>query len=378
LALTVYNDELIAAGSFNFAGGVSANYIAKWNGTSWSSLDIGMNTEVYALTVYNGELIAGGKFQNAGNIPVNYIAKWNGSSWAPLGSGMSGVNFPYVYSLYVYGNDLIAGGVFRVAGGANVNCIAKWNGISWSALGSGMGGTASPFVQALTVYGSELIAGGWFATAGGVTAIKIAKWNGTSWAQLSSIFSIFDGIQILALNVYSNDLIVGGWFRTIGGVTTNSITRWNGNSWSPLDSGLFLNENPGYVLALTVYGSDLIAGGNFDTTGGFNTHYIAKWSEPLGINITSNNIPDKFRLYQNYPNPFNPVSKIKFDIAKTSQTKITIFDICGKEITSLVNKQLNAGTYEVNWDASNFPTGVYFYKLTSGEFAETKKMMLIK
>ena len=80
-ALTVYNGELIAGGEFTNAGGVPANYIAKWNGISWSPLGSGTNAEVDALTVFNGELIAGGRFTNAGGVDVNFIAKWNGTSW---------------------------------------------------------------------------------------------------------------------------------------------------------------------------------------------------------------------------------------------------------------------------------------------------------
>ena len=80
-ATTVYNGDLIAGGAFTWAGGVPANHIAKWNGSSWSALGPGLDGAVWGLTVYNGQLIAVGDFVNAGGINVNFIAAWNGSSW---------------------------------------------------------------------------------------------------------------------------------------------------------------------------------------------------------------------------------------------------------------------------------------------------------
>ncbi len=89
-----------------------------------------------------------------------------------------------------------------------------------------------------------------------------------------------------------------------------------------------------------------------------------------------------YRLYQNYPNPFNPVTKIKFDLPLRrgvgGMTTLKIFDIIGREIKILVNEQLQPGTYEVAFDGSNLPSGVYFYKLSIGNYTETKKMLMIK
>ena len=89
-------------------------------------------------------------------------------------------------------------------------------------------------------------------------------------------------------------------------------------------------------------------------------------------------LPIEFKLSQNYPNPFNPATNIKFSIPKNSNVILKVFDMLGKEISTLVNEKLNAGEYERSFDGSNLPSGVYFYKLTSGEFTETKKMLMIK
>ena len=96
-------------------------------------------------------------------------------------------------------------------------------------------------------------------------------------------------------------------------------------------------------------------------------------------------IPTSFELYQNYPNPFNPVTKIRFDISKLSNVKLFIYDMLGKEVEIILNKKLNAGKYEVDWDGSDYSSGVYFYriaihsdKLVTDEFITTKKMVLLR
>ena len=99
---------------------------------------------------------------------------------------------------------------------------------------------------------------------------------------------------------------------------------------------------------------------------------------PVGIININSEIPNEFSLGQNYPNPFNPATKIKFELRNTSFTNLVIYDGLGREVETIVNEQLNAGSYKADWNASNFPSGVYFYKLTTGDFSKTNKMLLIK
>ena len=106
-------------------------------------------------------------------------------------------------------------------------------------------------------------------------------------------------------------------------------------------------------------------------------------SNIIGIQSINSNIPDKFSLSQNYPNPFNPTTNIKYQIAKNSFVTLKVYDILGKEITTLVNEKLQPGEYEVqfpNVQVANvqLPSGVYFYKLVAGDFSETRKMILLK
>ncbi len=93
---------------------------------------------------------------------------------------------------------------------------------------------------------------------------------------------------------------------------------------------------------------------------------------------TTELIPKSYQLYQNYPNPFNPVTTIKYDIVKAQNVKVTVYDILGREITTLVNTQQQPGTYAITWDASSVASGIYFYQLKTKDYVDTKKMILLK
>jgi hypothetical protein len=117
-----------------------------------------------------------------------------------------------------------------------------------------------------------------------------------------------------------------------------------------------------------------------------NNSAIAKYDIPVGIKNISG-IVTEFQLYQNYPNPFNPFTRIKFNIAPLLRgvgeargvyTQLKVYDITGKEVTTLVNETLQPGSYEVTFDGSIYSSGVYYYKLIAGNYVETKKMILLK
>ncbi|MDZ4711450.1 MAG: T9SS type A sorting domain-containing protein [bacterium] len=110
------------------------------------------------------------------------------------------------------------------------------------------------------------------------------------------------------------------------------------------------------------------------TTGA--THSID--STVIGITQISNLIPDKFLLNQNYPNPFNPATIINYQLASNQFVSLKIYDVTGKETAILVNQKQTAGTYAVDFNGVGLPSGVYFYRLETGDFVDTKRMMLIK
>ena len=130
------------------------------------------------------------------------------------------------------------------------------------------------------------------------------------------------------------------------------------------DTSLAPGSDPKYAWGIQV-GNQALA---FLKWAGFTT----------GVETVNPNVPDKFNLAQNYPNPFNPTTNIRFDIQKTSQVELKVYDVLGKEVQTLVNSQLSPGTYNVNFDAATLATGVYFYTIKAGDFVSSKKMMLIK
>lgn len=291
-ALALDGTNLYAGGAFWTAGGSPANRIAKWNGSNWSPLGSGISglvngysPEVYSLVVSGNTLYAGGFFTNAGGVSANFIAEWNGSAWSPVGAGVNDT----VVALAVSGTELYAGGFFTNAGGVTANKVAKWNGVNWSALGTGIGGTSfarsSPYVHTLAFSGSTLYAGGDFTTAGGMDAINIARWNGSSWSALGSGLSGYteNGPEVYSLAVCGNDLVAAGAFSDSGGITVANIAKWNGSAWSGLGDGIWRDNSDfpsdvAEVFALAVTGTNLVAGGYFNSAGEVRADSIAKWN----------------------------------------------------------------------------------------------------
>jgi hypothetical protein len=169
LALAVDGSgNVYAGGQFTTAGGVAANYVARWNGTAWNALGTGMgpgtSTAVYALAVDgSGAVYAGGYFTTAGGVAANYVARWNGAAWSALGTGTNNT----VLALAVDGSGTVyAGGFFNAAGGVAANRVARWNGTAWGTLGTGLNGGGVLVLAVPSTSTSRLYAGGGFMTVG--------------------------------------------------------------------------------------------------------------------------------------------------------------------------------------------------------------------
>ena len=183
-------------------------------------------------------------------------------------------------------------------------------------------------------------------------------------------------------------------------VATNPLLNWNNSLYT---ESYRVQVSTDSLFASTVYDSSGVPITEFQIpNNGLNINTTYYWrvnatnvtgTSPWSIifhfttgttNITLNSeVPKEFRLYDNYPNPFNPTTKIKFDIPKSSYVKLIVYDVLGREIKTLVNEKLNAGRYDVDWpapsgDGSNYPSGVYFYRLVTDEYVSVKKMLLIK
>jgi hypothetical protein len=296
VALATYDDglgggpALYACVNDFYGGGTGPDFIAKWDGRSWSAVGSGLNNSAIALTSFDDgsgggpALYVAGYFTAAGGVAANRIAKWDGVSWSALGSGLNdgATTLTSFDDGSGSGPALYVGGNFTTAGGQAANRIAKWNGVSWSALGDGLSG----IVTTLTSFddgsggGPALYAGGNFTTAGGVTANRIAKWNGASWSALGSgIDGPPNALAAFDRGAGSESvLFVVGSFSHADGIAVNGITNWNGTSWSALANGM-----DGTVYAVTTFddgsgdGPSLYVGGSFTSACGVPANGIARW-----------------------------------------------------------------------------------------------------
>ena len=183
--------------------------------------------------------------------------------------------------------------------------------------------------------------------------------GGTTWTlQLSGTTNNLSGVSFTDAN---NGTAVGNYGTIVR--TTDGGANWNSQSSSTTNSLWsisFTDANNGTAVGR--------GGTILRTTNGGGTF----------VNQISNGIPEGFSLYQNYPNPFNPKTNIRFDLRKSSHIKLIVYDILGREIATLVDEKLSVGSYEVDWDGSNFSSGVYFYKLVTDGFVDVRKMVLLK
>lgn len=183
-------------------------------------------------------------------------------------------------------------------------------------------------------------------------------------------------------NLYSDS--VSAWVSTTDSMPSSFLSNPTGyvqNFFFPVGStyGDFRQE----FIDLTPYaGQDIYVGFRYNMDVAVNGYFVyiddVEYAGTVGISQLGTNVPDKFTLSQNYPNPFNPTTNIKFDLAKKSNVKLTVFNSMGQVVMDLVNEEKSAGSYKVDFNASSLSSGTYFYRLETDYFTETKKMQLIK
>ena len=235
----------------------------------------------------------------------------------------------------------------------------------------------------------------------------IAKYNDTNWVLYNSgnVPGLSNEIHGIAIDKNNNK-----WFCTRGGGlakfnsdenqwtiyrTTNSGIPWNSthsiyidknnNKWIACDDGLggFVIYNDTTWTYPTEFGNETTADFMEDKYGNMWICQIVRIlvynpKGVIGINNIPELIPSEYKLYQNYPNPFNPATQIKYAISKNSNVILKVYNILGKEISTLINQRQNSGNYQITFDAKDLPSGIYFYKLQANDFTDIKKMVLIK
>src|SRR4030095_623192 len=306
--------------------------------------------------------------------------------WTHITAGFPSGDF-FVFSVGVIGSNMIAGtseGIFYSTNNGlswNASHITQWtvfavaanSNTAFAGISSGIGSTTGVYrsnnsgvswqitslsngafdIVCITTNGSTVFAGD--LTNGLYRSID----NGANWTYSASGIPANTGVFAIGV---SNNTIFAGTQESAGGIFRSTN---NGSNWTLINQGLFSTA----VQAICANNQNLFAG----------TFLNAVWRRPLnevlGITLISNEIPDKFILEQNYPNPFNPSTHFRFEISELRFVNLKVFDVLGRESAVIVSEQLNPGTYEVSWDASQYASGSYFYQLIAdNKIIATRKM----
>ncbi len=344
------------AGSTNlFFGAETGVFLSTNYGASWTAVDSGMPTSFYAWT---NALAVSGTNIFAGTFAGVYLSTNNGTSW-------TATNLPpyQINALAASGTNVFAGtsssGVF----------ISSANGSSWTQVKTGMQDT---LIDVLAVIGSNLFAGTHlnpeYDQWGGVF---VSGNNGTGWAaanagmpqipDISGKIVNYDLPTVWSFAASGTDIFAG----TDHGVFHSGN---NGGSWTNINDGL----TDTLITALAVSGSYLCAGTN-----------AGVWRRPLSqvtaVNESQSQAPRTFSLSQNYPNPFNPSTMIRFTVPSNGRAVLKVFNVLGQEVATLFNGEAAAGVnQQVEFNASNLASGVYFSRLEFGGKTQMNKMLLLK
>ncbi len=237
--------------------------------------------------------------------------------------------------------------------------------------------TARSGLTGVALEGKIFLVGGYFLSGGVVSqkVLEVYDPSNNSWTSKTSMPISRHGIASVVVN---NRMYV------FGGSTDATITS-RSLEYDPIsDAWRQVADLPSAVSFMgvaavrdTIY---VMGGGPVDlnTTDGLSLN--SAFIPPTIVTSTEDegSLPKSFELKQNYPNPFNPVTNIRYTLSRSGKVNLAIHDILGEEVTRLVNEFQSAGEYQARWDASDFSSGVYFYRLAVGDLVQTKKMLLLK
>lgn len=332
LALTLDKNGYVYAGVWN-----SGVFRSIDHGKSWSKLPLGLNfLEILSLAV-----------NSKGHIFVVTFAGLfrsieNNGLWTTIK-----INFPNSYAERILiKNDTIfvgASGVFR----------SDNNGETWTPINDGFTEGGRAYAFAVDQHGSLFIARG--------SRVFYSSDNGGKWIQLGPRLPVSD-VAILSLAVNSNNQLFAG--THLGAFLLDSA----GTDWTPINSGLGYGE----VRALLLDKNERLFAG---TSG---SGLFRSVSPTTAVKENGSSERYEYDLKQNYPNPFNPSTTFQFTLKFQAQVKLTLYDVIGSEVATVINKPLQAGKHTIEWNAGNLPSGLYFYRFTANNFTKAGKLILLR
>lgn len=363
-------DENIFAGFYGSGISYSSN-----NGISWTEKNTGLNNlQILSLGGSSAKLFAGTE-------RGLYIST-DGSYWRPI--TIADKTYTYLVGIYtIYSNDN-----YIVLGSPLGVFISSDNGSNWLNQPDN-----KYFCYAIKKKDDKLYA----ATSYG---LMISNNNGMSWQMSGYIpFHSPSGWQTITFlgtkifygvdgeGVYASSDDGKSWNNVNEGMTNNHIRVLHSiesNLFAATNDGVFISKDEGlhwFQTGLTGLGDIWALDSNSKYIfAGTDLNGIWKMSitEITEIKTDNINLPTFLSLYQNYPNPFNPTTKIKFGLPESGFTKLIVYDALGREVTTILKSEMSAGYHEVDFNASNLSSGIYFYRIQTNNFTDIKKMLLIK
>ena len=251
--------------------------LSMWDGQRWTVLVDGIS--INGMATSGNELYVVGSFQKIKKVSVRNIAKWDGTKWYPVGVGLDVIPV----SIAVNGKSIFIGGAFTSVNGITANRVAKWDGTKWGGLGSGI---SEGSVNTIVAQANNVYVGGVFKRAGGKTANNIAFWNGREWN------AMIDGLKhdseivafVSSIALRGKDVFVGGQFKYAGPILANGVARWDGLQWNALGDGI--KRESGWIGTAyfgVVNGNDYIVAGDFGLAGEKPSGGFGIWHEPTPI-----------------------------------------------------------------------------------------------
>ncbi len=381
---------ILNTGPKMYAGTEKGIYVSTNGGTRWNKMDLRMgDPHVYSVAIKDSNIYAG---SFPGQI---FISTDNGENWS--------IHFFYNNDFDTrIVNTIVFNGTYLYAGTNNGVFRSNDNGITWTRLYYGL---PSLNVSSLLLIENLLFAGIEF------NGCYVLKDNDANWKESNSGQLSFP-VSVNTLAMKSGSLYAGTSYKS--GIFRSSD---NGLSWVPINTNLLSKSGllPDKIVSLAIQGSYIFAASSdgyvfITDNDGANWKEVANgmlqgtinslavtdkrlyvvtsnpggvWYRTISDMVTNikkdlNPPPINFELQQNYPNPFNPFTTIKYNIPSKSFITLKVLDILGREVTTIVSEELSSGNYSQQWDARNYPSGIYYYRLQSGNMTETRKMILLK